>query len=84
MALDYTRRYCGAADIRESTRSYERWLGRHVRLMPADLRRTHTRMAESPFVLAEQRRWLREIALGELRDPTWYWTSIARCVSSGG
>jgi hypothetical protein len=38
-------------DIRESTRSYERWLGRHVRLLPADLRRKHTRMTESPFVL---------------------------------
>jgi hypothetical protein len=38
-------------DIRESTRSYERWLGRHLRLVPGDLRRKHTRMAESPFVL---------------------------------
>ena len=38
-------------DIRESTRSCERWLGRHVRLVPADLRRKHARMAESPFVM---------------------------------
>jgi hypothetical protein len=51
MADDYTGLYCDDMDIRESTRSYERWLGRHVRLVPADLRRKHTRMTESPFVL---------------------------------
>ena len=51
MAVDYTGLYCGAMDIRESTRSYERWLGRHVRLLPADLKRKHMRMTESPFVM---------------------------------
>ena len=55
MAVDYTGLYCGAMDIRESTRSYERWLGRHVRLLPADLRRKHARMSESPFVLRVDR-----------------------------
>jgi hypothetical protein len=37
-------------DIRESTRSYETWLDRHTKLVRADLRLKHIRMAESPFL----------------------------------
>lgn len=37
-------------DIREATRSYERWLGHHTRIVSADLRLKHRRMTESAFV----------------------------------
>jgi len=36
-------------DIRQATRAYEAWLRRRIPLLPADLRRKHQRMAESPF-----------------------------------
>lgn len=36
-------------DIHEATRSYETWLARHTRVVPADLRLKHARMAESAF-----------------------------------
>jgi hypothetical protein len=29
-----------------------------------------------PFVLAERRRWLRDLAFGELKDPTIYWPKL--------
>jgi Uncharacterized protein conserved in bacteria (DUF2252) len=35
--------------IREATRDYERWLGRQMPLLPADLRRKHRRMRTDPF-----------------------------------
>jgi hypothetical protein len=36
-------------DIRQATRSYEKWLDRHTKVVRADLRLKHARMAESPF-----------------------------------
>jgi len=33
----------------------------------------------APFVLAEQHRWLRLLALGKLRDPIQFWTKIESC-----
>jgi hypothetical protein len=36
-------------DIKQATRTYESWLGRHMPLIAADLRRKHERMAEDPF-----------------------------------
>jgi hypothetical protein len=35
--------------IKKATKKYEAWLGRHTRLVPADLRLKHARMAEGPF-----------------------------------
>jgi hypothetical protein len=37
-------------DIREASRAYEQWLGRHTTVVRADLALKHRRMAESPFV----------------------------------
>jgi len=36
-------------NIVKATRRFEQWLGRHITLVPADLRLKHQRMAESPF-----------------------------------
>jgi Uncharacterized protein conserved in bacteria (DUF2252) len=36
-------------NIVKATRRYEEWLGKHIELVPADLRLKHQRMAESPF-----------------------------------
>lgn len=33
----------------------------------------------SPFVLAERHKWLRELALSELRDPVVFWKKILAC-----
>ncbi len=46
-------------NIREATRNYERWLGRQLPLLPADLALKHQRMAESPFAFlrATYYRW---------------------------
>ncbi|MGD0897841.1 MAG: DUF2252 family protein [Thermoguttaceae bacterium] len=38
-------------DIRQATEAYETWLGKQLRLIPADLELKHQRMAESPFLL---------------------------------
>ena len=35
-----------AMNIHEATTKYERWLGRQLTLLPADLARKHRRMAE--------------------------------------
>jgi hypothetical protein len=37
-------------DFGEATRSYERWLARHTRVVAADLRLKHERLCESPFI----------------------------------
>jgi hypothetical protein len=46
--------------IVESTRDYEKWLARHIRLLPGDLRRKHQAMAEDlfPFFRATFYRWM--------------------------
>lgn len=46
--------------IVEATQSYEGWLGRHIRLVPADLAEKHRRMAKAPlsFLRATCYRWL--------------------------
>jgi len=41
----------GVGDIREATRSYDRWLARHVPVVAADVERKHARMAEGVFPL---------------------------------
>jgi hypothetical protein len=46
MVSPYTR----AVDVISATRSYERWLARHITVVPQDLARKHQRMAESAFV----------------------------------
>lgn len=48
-----------SASFVESTRRYERWLGKHLDLVPADLRLKHARMAEDvlPFLRATYYRW---------------------------
>ena len=50
MGVDYTRLYCDSMDIREATRSYEAWLARHTRVVAADLRLKHERMAGSALL----------------------------------
>jgi Uncharacterized protein conserved in bacteria (DUF2252) len=37
-----------------------------------------------PIVLAERRRWLREIATSELRDPTRYWREFGKLPTASG
>jgi uncharacterized protein (DUF2252 family) len=46
-------------NILKATRRYERWLGRHIRLVPADLRLKHRQMAAAafPFLRATFYRW---------------------------
>jgi len=48
-----------SGDIHEATRSYDRWLARHVPVVAADVERKHTRMAEGvfPFLRATFYRW---------------------------
>jgi hypothetical protein len=58
------------SDIREATDGYERWLGAHVRLVPADLALKHERMQTAifPFMRATFYRWCqlwRELAASE-------------------
>jgi uncharacterized protein DUF2252 len=36
-----------------------------------------------PFVLAERRRWLRTLALNDLRDPAVFWPNLQRCRAAG-
>lgn len=47
-------------NIIEATKSYEAWLGKRITLLPADLRRKHAAMAESPFLFlrATFYRWM--------------------------
>ena len=47
-------------NIIEATTGYEHWLAGHTRLIPADLKRKHARMAESafPFLRATFYRWI--------------------------
>jgi len=47
-------------NIHEATSLYERWLGRQLPLLPADLKLKHERMAESPFAFlrATYYRWV--------------------------
>ena len=46
--------------IVKATREYEAWLGRHIRLLPGDLRRKHQAMAEDVFLFlrATFYRWM--------------------------
>jgi hypothetical protein len=48
-----------APDIREATADYERWLGRHMRLVAPDLELKHARMRSAifPFMRATFYRW---------------------------
>ncbi len=47
-------------NIHEATQAYERWLGRQLPLLPADLALKHRRMAEDPFsfLRATYYRWV--------------------------
>jgi len=47
-------------DIQQATRAYETWLRRRIKVVDADLRLKHLRMAESPFVFLRGTfyRWL--------------------------
>ncbi len=47
-------------NIMNATRSYEKWLAGHIRLLPGDLRRKHTAMAQGvfPFLRATFYRWM--------------------------
>jgi uncharacterized protein (DUF2252 family) len=47
------------ADVRAATADYERWLGRHLRLVAPDLALKHARMAEAifPFMRGTFYRW---------------------------
>src|SRR4051812_15934156 len=58
-------------DLQSSTRRYERWMGRYVRVSAAGLRLKHERMRESPFSFLRatfyrwaqhMRRWRRDEA----------------------
>ncbi len=60
--------------IVKTTREYETWLGRRIRLLPADLRRKHQAMAEDvfPFLRATFYRWMElwpEVCPEEARAP---------------
>lgn len=60
--------------IVKATREYEAWLGSHIRLLPADLRRKHQAMAEDvfPFLRATFYRWMQlwpEVCPKEARAP---------------
>src|ERR1700722_18986472 len=46
--------------IAKATREYEAWLGKHIRLLPADLRHKHLAMAQDvfPFFRATFYRWM--------------------------
>lgn len=61
-------------DITKATREYERWLGKHIRLLPGDLTRKHEAMAKDafPFLRATFYRWMQlwpEICPEEARAP---------------
>ena len=47
-------------NIVKATRSYETWLGRHIRLLPGDLQKKHQAMAQDlfPFLRATFYRWM--------------------------
>jgi len=62
MAVDYTGLYCGPMDIRDATRSYEGWLARHTRVVAADLRLKHERMARTAlfFLRGTFYRWAQQ------------------------
>jgi hypothetical protein len=38
----------------------------------------------TPVVLSERRRWLRDIALNDLRDPVVFWTRLLSCADADG
>jgi len=46
--------------IAKATRAYETWLGKHIRVLPADLQRKHQAMAQDvfPFLRATFYRWM--------------------------
>ena len=46
--------------IAKATLAYETWLGKHIRLLPADLERKHQAMAQDmfPFLRATFYRWM--------------------------
>ena len=61
-------------DIVKATRGYERWLGGHIRLLPADIQKKHQAMAEDvfPFLRATFYRWMQlwpEVCPDEARAP---------------
>lgn len=61
-------------DIVKATREYERWLAKHIRLLPPDLHRKHVAMAESvfPFLRAAFYRWIQvwpEVCAKEAQAP---------------
>lgn len=62
MAADYTGLYCEPMDIGEATQSYEHWLARHTRVVTADLRLKHQRMAASAlhFLRGTFYRWAQQ------------------------
>lgn len=68
------------ADILSATRSYERWLGCRLKLIPADLRRKHAKMAEDPFTFlrATFYRWA-QLWPGECPDEA----RAPRCLAVG-
>jgi hypothetical protein len=60
--------------IAKATQSYEAWLGKRINLLPADLKRKHTAMAEDvfPFLRATFYRWMQlwpEVCAQENRAP---------------
>jgi uncharacterized protein (DUF2252 family) len=60
--------------IAKSTRAYETWLGKRIRVVPADLRRKHQAMAQDvfPFLRATFYRWMQlwpETCPAEVRAP---------------
>ena len=60
--------------ITKATKSYEAWLGKHIRLLPADLKRKHAAMASDvfPFLRATFYRWIErwpEVCSSEQKAP---------------
>jgi uncharacterized protein (DUF2252 family) len=60
--------------IAKATRAYETWLGKHIRLLPADLQRKHQAMAQDvfPFLRATFYRWMQlwpKACADEIRAP---------------
>ncbi len=60
--------------IAKATRAYETWLGRHIQLLPADLRKKHQAMAQDvfPFLRATFYRWMQlwpKVCADEARAP---------------
>jgi uncharacterized protein (DUF2252 family) len=60
--------------IAKATRAYETWLGKRIRVLPADLRRKHQAMAQDvfPFLRATFYRWMQlwpEACPDEVRAP---------------